>query len=82
MKYRITLALDEWCIARMRKLSTLWQISQAEVISRCLEMAEQSHSQGKEITHRIHSVALLRERIQQRSLDVDSWIQTARNSRC
>lgn len=66
----------------MRKLSTLWQISLAEVIRRCLEMAEQSHSQGKEITHRVHAVARLRERIQGRSLDVDSWVQTARNSRC
>jgi len=66
----------------MRKLSTLWQISQAEVIRRCLVMAEQSHSQTKEITHRLDAVARLRELIQGRSLDVDSWIQTARNSRC
>lgn len=81
MTHRATFALDTGTITRLRKLSTLWHTSQAEVVRRSLEMAEKSHAQNKEITHRLDAVARLRERVQGRSIDVDSWIQTARDSR-
>jgi hypothetical protein len=81
MTHRATFALDAGTISRLKKLSTLWHTSQAEVVRRSLEMAEKTHSQGKEITHRLDAVARLRDRIQGRSLDVDTWIRTARDSR-
>ena len=41
MTHRTTFALDEQSIQRLKHLSSRWQVSQAEVIRRSLEQAEQ-----------------------------------------
>jgi len=40
--HRTTFALDKTAVDRLKKLSTLWQVSQAEVVRRALAMAEDS----------------------------------------
>jgi len=40
MNKRTTFALDEETIRRLKKLSSLWQVSQAEVVRKALEKAE------------------------------------------
>lgn len=56
MTYRTTFALDEQSIQRLKYLSSYWQVSQAEVIRRSLEQAEQSLRQTK-----VDPVGLLKE---------------------
>lgn len=40
MDHRTSFALDELSIQRLKKLSSLWQVSQAEVVRRLLQQAE------------------------------------------
>ena len=47
MTHRTTFALDEQSIQRLKHLSSRWQVSQAEVIRRSLEQAEQNVRQTK-----------------------------------
>jgi hypothetical protein len=81
MTPRATFALDASAITRLRKLATIWHTAQAEVIRRSLEIAEQTHSQSKEITHRLQAAEQLRKRLKTRKIDVDSWMETVRESR-
>lgn len=40
MEHRTSFALDESTISRLRHLSELWRVSQAEVVRRAVERAE------------------------------------------
>lgn len=40
MTHRTTFALDEATITRLRHLAEVWEVSQAEVVRRSIEMAE------------------------------------------
>ncbi|MBN2874003.1 MAG: hypothetical protein JXM71_02815 [Spirochaetales bacterium] len=40
MEHRTSFALDETTIIKLRKLSRLWRVSQAEVVRRAIESAE------------------------------------------
>jgi len=40
MEHRTSFALDETTIIKLRKLSSLWRVSQAEVVRRAIEKAE------------------------------------------
>ncbi len=42
MTHRTTFALDEATARRLKRLSRLWNVSQAEVVRRSVERAEQS----------------------------------------
>ena len=55
MTHRTTFALDEDTAGRLRRLSAAWQVSQAEVVRRALEMAEQVGASSKD------AAALLRK---------------------
>jgi hypothetical protein len=81
MTHRTTFALDEGAISRLKKLSTLWQASQAEVVRRSLEIAESSHAQGPDIQRRLDAASQLRARMKSRTINVDAWMRTARESR-
>ena len=81
MTHRTTFALDEGAISRLKKLSTLWQASQAEVVRRSLEIAESSHAQGPDIQRRLDAASQLRARMKSRNINVDAWMRTARESR-
>lgn len=46
MEHRTSFALDEATILRLRKLASLWQVSQAEVVRRAIENAEAEAKAG------------------------------------
>lgn len=81
MTHRTTFALDEGAITRLKKLSTLWQASQAEVVRRSLEIAESSHAQGPDIQRRLDAAGQLLARMKSRNINVDAWMRAARESR-
>jgi hypothetical protein len=41
MKYRTTYALDELTVTSIKRLATLWSVSQAEVVRRAVAMADE-----------------------------------------
>lgn len=47
MTHRTTFALDEQSALRLKRLSSRWQVSQAEVVRRSLEQAEKSLMQSE-----------------------------------
>ncbi len=55
MTHRTTFALDGTTANRLRRLSSLWQVSQAEVVRRSLEQAEKQAE-----VHKPDPVAMLR----------------------
>ncbi len=48
MTHRTTFALDEKTAQRLKRLSARWQVSQAEVVRRSLEQAEQAENSAKQ----------------------------------
>ncbi len=48
MEHRTSFSLDEITILRLKHLSELWQVSQAEVVRRALERAEAEAKQDTE----------------------------------
>jgi len=81
MIHRTTFALDDTTARRLKRLAMRWQVSQAEVVRRSLEQAENSQLAEPDAEGRIAAARRLRERLQKRKVDVAAWIQTARNSR-
>ncbi len=81
MTHRITIALDEGAVSRLKKLATLWQTSQAEVIRRSLEMAERAHAQSPDTERRIEAARQLRSRLKSRKIDVEEWLRVVRDAR-
>ena len=81
MTHRTTFALDDGAISRLKKLSTLWRASQAEVVRRSLEIAESTHAQGPDIQRRLDAVSQLRDRLKSRKINVEAWMRAARESR-
>ena len=67
MNRRTTFALDEETIRRLKKLASLWQVSQAEVVRKAVEKAEKDL--GKKTTDKIER---LRSYHDKKSLDVDT----------
>lgn len=81
MTHRTTFALDETTARRLKRLASRWQVSQAEVVRRSLEQAENSQLAQPDAEARIKAARLLRESLGSRKVDVAAWIQAARNSR-
>lgn len=81
MTHRTTFALDGSSILRLKKLASLWETSQAGVVRRSLEIAEQSSSQEPTIERRLNAAQQLRKRMKTRTIDVEAWIRDARKSR-
>ena len=48
MIHRTTFALDEQSVQRLKRLSSRWHVSQAEVVRRSLEQAEKSVMQSED----------------------------------
>lgn len=81
MTHRTTFALDEMTAHRLKRLAARWQVSQAEVVRRSLELAESAHVSQPDVEERIEAARRLRESLRKRKVDVEAWIQTARDSR-
>lgn len=55
-KHRTSFALDPETIDRLRRLSARWQVSQAEVVRRAIEIAEnQDRDEGIEVREQLQS---------------------------
>ena len=81
MTHRTTFALDESTAQRLKRLATLWQVSQAEVVRRSVEKAEESETSVVSGAQRVEAARRLRATLQKREFDVEAWIQTANDSR-
>ena len=55
MTHRTTFALDQATALRLKRLASTWQVSQAEVVRRSVEMAEKAEEADK------HAGSLLRD---------------------
>ena len=55
-KHRTSFALDEQTMERLRRLSARWNVSQAEVVRRAVEIAEnQDRNAGSEVREQLQS---------------------------
>ncbi len=81
MTHRTTFSLDEPTARRLKRMAARWQVSQAEVVRRSLEQAEQAEIAAPDIQERIAAARRLRASLRKRKVDVEAWIQTARDSR-
>lgn len=82
MTHRTTFALDEETAQRLKRLAARWNVSQAEVVRRSVQQAEQNAtSPPDEIERRIEAARKLRASLKKRNVDVAAWIATARDSR-
>jgi predicted transcriptional regulator len=82
MTHRTTFALDEATAQRLKRLSSRWNVSQAEVVRRSVEQAEKEiTSSQSEIEHRLAAARELRASLKRRNVDVANWMDTARASR-
>jgi predicted transcriptional regulator len=81
MIHRTTFALDENTARRLKRLAARWQVSQAEVVRRSVEKAEQSEISEATGQDRVEAARRLRATLQDRKIDVKNWIRTARESR-
>lgn len=79
MTHRTTFALDDTTAQRLRRLAARWQVSQAEVVRRSVEQAEQAAA-----TEKPDPVALLRAYHAKGGLDptrADQWLAEIREDR-
>lgn len=82
MIHRTTFALDEETAKRLKRLAARWDVSQAEVVRRSVQQAEQSAaSSPDDIQQRIETARRLRASLKKRNVDVAAWIAAARDSR-
>jgi hypothetical protein len=74
--------LDEATALRLKRLAARWKVSQAEVVRRSVEQAEQQLATSpSDIEQRLETARQLRASIKERKVDVSTWIATARDSR-
>jgi predicted transcriptional regulator len=82
MTHRTTFALDEATAQRLKRLASRWKVSQAEVVRRSVEQAEQHLTTSpSDIERRLETARQLRASLRERKVDVTAWIATARDSR-
>lgn len=81
MTHRTTFALDEPTARRLKRLAARWKVSQAEVVRRSVEQAENALVSTPDVEQRIEAARRLRESLRKRNVDVAAWIQTAKDSR-
>jgi hypothetical protein len=82
MIHKTNFALDEATALRLKRLAARWKVSQAEVVRRSVEQAEQQLATSpSDIEQRLETARQLRASIKERKVDVSTWIATARDSR-
>lgn len=82
MTHRTTFALDEATAQRLKRLAARWQVSQAEVVRRSVEKAENlTETSQPDIEKRLEIVRKLRMSLQSRNVDTAAWMATVQNSR-
>ena len=80
MTHRTTFALDDLTARRLKRLAARWNVSQAEVVRRSVEKAEQSESQPLTAEERIAAARQLRENLKGR-ITAEAWIAMVQDAR-
>lgn len=80
MTHRTTFALDGTTTSRLKRLASIWQVSQAEVVRRSVHLADQREQSAPDIEERIEAGRRLRESLRGRA-NPEDWIQQAHDSR-
>lgn len=80
MTHRTTFALDEATARRLKRLAAHWNVSQAEVVRRSVEKAEQSESQPLTAEERIAAARQLRENLKGR-ISAEAWVAMVQDAR-
>jgi hypothetical protein len=80
MTHRTTFALDSTTALRLRRLAAIWQVSQAEVVRRSVDMADQREQSTPGIEERIEAGRRLRGSLRGR-VNPEDWIRHVRDSR-
>jgi hypothetical protein len=82
MTHRTTFALDAVTAQRLKRLAARWNVSQAEVVRRSVEQAENhSLTQPGDVARRLEAARQLRASLRSRSVDTAAWMAAARESR-
>jgi hypothetical protein len=79
MTHRTTFALDGTTTSRLKRLASIWQVSQAEVVRRSVLLADQREHSAPDIEARIEAGRRLRESLRGR-VSPEEWTQQARDS--
>lgn len=80
MTHRTTFALDETTAHRLKRLAARWKVSQAEVVRRSVEKAEQADTQSLTPEERIAAARQLRENLKGR-INPEDWMAMVRDAR-
>lgn len=80
MIHRTTFALDESTASRLKRLAARWQVSQAEVVRRCLEKTENAEVSLPDIEQRIATARKLRKSLRGR-ISAEEWMAMIKDAR-
>lgn len=80
MTHRTTFALDAKTAQRLKRLAARWQVSQAEVVRRSVEKAEQAENKSPTAEERIAAARQLRENLKGRT-NPEEWMATVWDAR-
>jgi len=81
MTHRTTFALDDATAQRLKRLATRWNVSQAEVVRRSVDLAERHADRpDPDIEERINIARRLRESLKGR-ISSDDWMGMVRDAR-
>ncbi|NJL70296.1 MAG: ribbon-helix-helix protein, CopG family [Candidatus Competibacteraceae bacterium] len=80
MTHRTTFALDDSTASRLKRLAARWKVSQAEVVRRSVEKADQAESQSLTAEERIAAAHQLRENLKGR-ITAEAWIAMVQDAR-
>lgn len=73
MTHRTTFALDEATALRLKRLAARWEVSQAEVVRRSVEKAEEADASSLTAEERIAAARQLRENLKGR-ITPEAWM--------
>lgn len=81
MNHRTTFALDEATAHRLKRLAKRWNVSQAEVVRRSVDLAEREWGAADpDVEERIKNARRLRESLKGR-MSSQEWLEIIRQSR-
>lgn len=81
MTHRTTFALDEATAQRLKRLATRWNVSQAEVVRRSVDLAERHADRpDPDVEERINMARRLRESLKGR-MTSHEWMEIIRDAR-
>lgn len=80
MIHRTTFSLDEATARRLKRLAARWDVSQAEVVRRSVEKAEQTDTFSLTAEQRIAAARQLRANLKGR-MSAETWMEMVKDAR-